>query len=57
MEFTTIERRARKLLKDRYIYLFKKSLANGIISWECEIRRKDEYRVSIKVDKLDKFFG
>ena len=28
MEFTTTERGARQLLKDRYIYLFNKNLEN-----------------------------
>ena len=55
MEFTTTERGARKLLKDGYIYLFKKNLANEITSWECELRRKGECRASIKLDELDNF--
>ena len=37
-----------------YIY-FKKSLPNGITSWECELRRKGECRASIKLDELDNF--
>ena len=55
MEFTTTKRGARKLLKDGYIYLFKKTLANGITSWECEIRRKRECRASVKLDELGSF--
>ena len=55
MEFTTTERGARKLLKDGYIYLFKKDLANGITSWEWERRRKGECRASVKLDELDNF--
>ena len=55
MEFTTTERGARKLLKDGYIYLFKKNLANGITSWEWELRRKGECRASVKLDELDNF--
>ena len=47
MEFTTTERGARKLSKDGYIYLLKKNIANGITSWECELRRKGECRASI----------
>ena len=35
MEFTTKKRGARKLLKEGYIYLLKKTLANGITSWKC----------------------
>ena len=55
MEFTTTERGARKLLKDGYIYLFKKDLANGITSWEWELRRKGECRASVKLDELHNF--
>ena len=55
MEFTTTERGARKLSKDGYIYLLKKNIANGITSWECELRRKGECRASIKQDELDNF--
>ena len=55
MEFTTTERGARKLLKDGYIYLFKKNLANEITSWECELRRKGDCGASIKLEELDNF--
>ena len=55
MEFTTTERGAKKLLKDGYIYLFEKNLANGITSWEWELRRKGECRASVKLDELDNF--
>ena len=55
MEFTTTEHGVRKLLKDGYIYLFKKNLVNGITSWECELRRKGECRASVKLDELDNF--
>ena len=37
-----------------YIYS-KKPLANGITSWECELRRKGECRASVKLDELDNF--
>ena len=46
---------SRKLLKDGYIYLFKKNLANGITSWECELSRKGECRASVKLEELDNF--
>ena len=55
MEFTTTERGARKLLKDGYVYLFKKNLANGITSWEYKLRRKGECRASVRLDELDNF--
>ena len=55
MEFTTTECGTRKLLKDGYIYLFKKDLANEFTSWECKLRRKGGCRASVKLDKLDNF--
>ena len=55
MEFATTETGARKLLKNGYIYLFKKNVANGMTSWECELRRKGYCRASIKLNELDNF--
>ena len=55
MEFATTETGARKLLKNGYIYLFKKNVANGMTSWECELRRKGQCRTSIKLNELDNF--
>lgn len=56
MEFTTTERGARKLIRNGYIYLFKKNLANGS-SWECELRRRGECRASIKLDEAEDFLA
>jgi len=56
MEFTTTERGARKLIRNGYIYLFKKNLANGS-SWECELRRSGQCRASIKLDEAEDFLA
>ena len=55
MEFTTTERGARKLIKDGYIYVFKKRLANDISSWECELRRKGQCRATVKLEPTDEY--
>ena len=49
MELTTTERGRRKLIKDVYIYVFKKCLANDNSTWECELRRNGEWRAYIKL--------
>ena len=35
IEFTKTEKGQRKLVKDGYIYVFKKMFVNEISSWEC----------------------
>ena len=57
MEITTTEKGNRKVLRERYLYVFKKNLTNDITSWECELRRKGECRASIKLGALDIFVG
>lgn len=38
-----------------YIDLFLKNLANGIVLWEWELKRKRECRASIKLEELYNF--
>lgn len=57
MEFTTTERGSRKLLKDGFLYVFKKNLSDGSSSWECELRRRGLCRASVKLDVLEDFQG
>ena len=58
MEFTTTERGNRKLIRDGYMYVFKKMLANDVSSWECILRRKGaQCKASIKLSILDEFIG
>ena len=58
MEFTTTERGNRKLIRDGYMYVFKKMLTNDVISWECILRRKGvQCKASIKLSILDEFIG
>ena len=49
MEFTTTERGSRKLIKDGYMYVFKKRLSNDNSTWEFELRRKGQCRSYIKI--------
>ena len=58
MEFTITERRNRKLIRDGYLYVFKKMLADDVSSWECISRRKGaQCKASIKLSILDEFIG
>ena len=58
MEFTTTERGNRKLIRDGYMYVFKKMLANDVSSWECILRRKGaQCKASIKLSILDEYIG
>ena len=58
MEFTTTERGGRKLIKDGYMYVFKKRLANDVTSWECVLRRKGtQCNATIKLSVLDEYIG
>ena len=54
MEFTTTERGNRKLIRDGYMYVFKKMLANDASSWECILRRIGaQCKASIKLSILE----
>ena len=55
MEFTTTERESRKLIKDGYMYVFKKRLANDNSTWKCELRRNGECQAYIKLDVFEDF--
>ena len=56
MEFTTTEKGRRKLIKDGYMYVFKKQLANDNSSWECVLRRKEsQCRATVKLSPTDEF--
>ena len=58
MEFTTTERGNRKLIRDGYMYVFKKMLANDVSSWECILRRKGaQCKASIKLSILEVYIG
>ena len=53
MESVTSQKGNRKIIKNGYIYVFKKHLANDIRSFECQLRRKGQCRATIKVDVTD----
>ena len=55
MEFTTTEKGARKLLKDGFLYVFQKNLANDITSWDCVNRRKGHCKARVKLTITDEF--
>ena len=50
MKFTTTERGNRKLIRDGYLYVFKKILPNDVSSSECILSRTSaQYKASIKL--------
>ena len=56
MELTKAEKDKRKLVKDRYIYVFKKVPASDISSWQCILRRKaGQSRATVQISPTDEF--
>ena len=56
MEFTKTEKGQRKLIRNGYIYVFKKMLANEVSSWECILCRKgNQCKATIKLSPTDEF--
>ena len=54
MEFKKTEKGQRKLIRNRYIYVFKKILANEVSSWNCILRRKgNQCKATIKLSPAD----
>lgn len=49
MEFVESERGQQKLCHQSYVYVKQKNLANGVVSWECERRRKYNCTAKLKV--------
>ena len=58
MEFTNTEKGQRKLIRNGYLYVFKKMLPNDVKCYDCILRRKDiQCKVLIKLDENDEFVG
>ena len=56
MELTKAEKGKRKLVKDRYIYVFKKVPASDISSWQCIFRRKvGQCYATVQISPTDEF--
>lgn len=55
MEFTTNEKSPCKLLKNGYMYLFQKMLADVVTSWECVHRRKGQCKARVRLTVMDQF--
>ena len=57
MEFITTEKGQRKLIRNGYIYVFQKSLADDVSSWECVLRRKGQCKAGVKLTVTDDFIA
>ena len=55
MEFTTTEKGQRKLRRNGYMYVFQKTLANDVSSWECVLRRRGHCKARVKISVSDDF--
>ena len=55
MEFAITEHYQRKLIKDGYLVILQKNLANDLTSWECILRRKGQSKARVKFDANDDF--
>ena len=56
MEFMETEKRQRKLIRNGYIYVFKKMMANEVSFWECILHRKgNQCNTTIKLFPTDEF--
>ena len=55
MEFTTNEKSPCKLLKNGYMHLFQKMLADVVTSWECVHRRKGQCKARVRLTVMDQF--
>ena len=53
MEFVSSQKRKQKIIRNGFIYVFQKDLANEIRSYECELRRKGQCKAKIKLDLGD----
>ena len=56
MEFKETKKGQRKLIRNGYIYVFKKMLANEVSPWECILHRKgNQCKATIKLSPTDEF--
>ena len=53
MEFVSSQKRKQKIIRNGFIYVFQKDLANEVRSYECELRRKSQCKAKIKLDLGD----
>ena len=49
MEFTQTEKGQRKIIRNGFLYMFQKTLAEDKTSWECVLRRKGQCKARIKL--------
>ena len=49
MEFVSSQKRKQNVIRNRFIYIFQKDLANEVSLYECELPRKGQCKAKIKV--------
>ena len=56
MEFVRSEKGARKLIRNGYMYVYQKDLADEVTSWECELRRRGRCKARVKYTRIIHFY-
>ena len=49
MEYTSTTHGRQMIIERNFLYVFQKELADGVQSWECQLRRKQQCKARIKV--------
>ena len=57
MEFTTIERGARMLIRNSFRYIFQKELSNNLQSWKCVLQGKGQCKAKVKLHMNGELIG
>ena len=57
MEFVSSQKIKQKIIRNGFIYVFQKDLANEVCSYECELRRKGQCKGKIKLDLGNNVIG
>ena len=53
MEFVSSQKRKQKIVRNGFIFVCQKDLANEVRSYECELPRKGQCKAKIKLDLGD----
>ena len=53
MELVSSQKRRQKIIRNGFIYVFQKDLANEVHSYECQLTRKVQCKAKMKLDLGD----
>ena len=55
MERICQKRKRCKKTYSKRMHVYQEDLADGVTSWECELRRRDQCQARVKLDRNDEF--